>query len=167
MQDEMKEAMTWLGKQPRTLFVGQGVACGGTRQSASFDGVPVEKRIEFPVAEEMQLGASVGLSLEGYKVVSVFPRWNFLLLAANQLVNHLDRLPLYSDYRPKVIVRVAVGHSKPLDPGLQHQDDFTDAFAGMLRTVKVVRLEPGQALNAYKQACDLEGSFVLVDPPCC
>ena len=30
--------------------------------------------------------------MSGKIPVSIFPRWNFLLLAINQLVNHLDKL---------------------------------------------------------------------------
>ena len=74
--------------------------------------------------------------------VSIFPRWNFLLLAANQLVNHLDKLPIYSNggYRPKVIIRTAVATDQPLDPGPQHLGDYSGPFAEMLATVRVARL---------------------------
>ena len=40
----LQEAMTWLGQRPDTLFLGQGVACPGTKLYASFEGVPAEKR---------------------------------------------------------------------------------------------------------------------------
>ena len=164
MQRALKEAMTWLARQPRTLFVGQGVEAGGTKQSDSLADVPGNLRLEFPVAENLQLGFCTGLSLEGWIPISLFPRWNFLLLAADQLVNHLDRIPLYSGYRPKVIVRVAVGGNKPLDPGFQHQDDFTGAFKLMLKTIDVVRLtKPDEVLPAYQAAYRSEKSTILVE----
>ena len=47
--------------------------------------------IELPVAEEMQMGMSFGMSLDGTIPISIYPRWNFLLCAINQLVNHLDK----------------------------------------------------------------------------
>lgn len=62
----LKEAMTWLGRQPNVIFLGQGVGCGGTKMSADFEDVPAEKRIEMPVAENFQLGVSIGLALEGF-----------------------------------------------------------------------------------------------------
>lgn len=90
----LSEAMTWLGQQPDTLFLGQGVRCGGPAGATSFENVPQEKRIEFPVAEDLQLGVAIGLALEGFVPVSYFPRIDFLLCACPQLVLHLDKLPL-------------------------------------------------------------------------
>ena len=85
------EAMRWLGEQPDTVFIGQTVAVPGSYIYGSLEKVPMEKRIEWPVAEEMQMGASLGLALQGYCVVSIYPRMDFLLLAMNQLVNHIDK----------------------------------------------------------------------------
>ena len=165
--DELTEAMTWLGRQPDTLFLGQSVAYPGTPMYGTFEGVPADKKIEFPVAENLQLGVSVGLSLEGFVPVSVFPRWNFLLCSADQLVNHLDRLPLYSGYRPRVIIRTSVGRSRPLDPGPQHQDDFSEAFRLMFKTVGIESVigdgvTRAQYQSAYRRH-EGGGSCILVE----
>lgn len=166
MNDALKDAMSRLGEKPDTLFLGQAVGCAGTKMSSSFDGVPADKRLEFPVAEQLQLGVSIGLALEGFVPVSVFPRWNFLLSATDALVNHLDRLPLYSDYRPRVIVRTAVGSRVPLDPGPQHDGDFTDAFRLMLKTVRVKDLRTAaDAGPAYRVAYESGGAHLLVEHP--
>ena len=39
--------------------------------------------------------------------ISIFPRWNFLLLAANQLVNHVDKINEMGakKFRNKIIIR--------------------------------------------------------------
>lgn len=124
----------------------------------------MEKRLEFPVAEDCQLGFCIGLSLAGQLPICIFPRINFLLLATNQLVLHLDKLPLYSGYRPKVIIRTAVATPEPLDPGPQHLGDFTEALRLMLRTVAVVRLDdPGKIVYEYEQARDRDGSTLLIE----
>lgn len=159
------EAMTWLGSQPDTIFLGQSVGCPGTSMHSSLAGVPEDKLIEAPVAEDMQMGISIGLGLEGFCPISIYPRWNFLLLAFNQLVNHLDRLPLYSGYKPKCIIRTAVGANKPLDPGPQHQDDFTDAARMMLKTINVKKLDKDNVLESYVEAYK-SGPTLLVDPCC-
>ena len=132
--------MKMLGEQPNALFLGQAVRYPGTAMFTTLKDVPMEKRIELPVMEESQMGMSIGLALAGYLPITLYPRWNFLLLAGNQLVNHLDKLPLMSAYRPKVIIRTAVATDKPLDPGPQHLGDFTAAFRLMLKTVEVVEL---------------------------
>jgi pyruvate/2-oxoglutarate/acetoin dehydrogenase E1 component len=164
--DELCRAMEMIAEHPRSIFLGQAVAEKGTGMTASFAKVPREKLLELPVFEDCQLGMSIGLALDGMLPVSVFPRWNFLLLAANQLVNHLDKLPMYSDYNPKVIVRVAVGTSTPLDPGPQHLGDLSGAFRRMLRTVAVVQLRhPHHIMQCYDAAVRRDGSTVLVEYP--
>lgn len=164
--DALTDAMTLVGADTRSLFLGQTVSYPGTGMTNTFKNVPKERLLEFPVAEEMQMGASIGLALAGRIPVSVYPRWNFLLLAANQLVNHLDRLPLYSNggYVPHVIIRVAVPSVEPLDPQSQHDADFTDSFALMCRTVQFWRLNSSnQILPAYEYALNTPGAHVLVE----
>lgn len=164
--DNLCCAMEMIAENPRSIFLGQAVACAGTGMSRSFEKVPREKLLELPVAEEMQLGMSIGLALEGMLPLSVYPRMNFLLLAMNQLVNHLDAIPRFSAYRPKVIIRVAVGTDKPLDPGPQHLGDHTAALRLMLRKVRVVQLRvAGQVVEHYKEAVEHPGSTLLVEYP--
>ena len=126
--------------------------------------VPMEQRLEFPVAENFQLGMCIGIALAGGLPVSIFPRINFLLEATSQLVQHLDKLPLYSAYRPRVIIRTAVATPVPLDPGPQHLGDYSAAIEAMLSTVKVVRLrEAEQIVPEYLAAAEREGSTLLVE----
>ena len=101
------------------------------------------------------MGFSIGLALQGTIPISVYPRWDFLLLAANQLVNHLDKIPIVSGggFRPKVIIRVSVGSTQPLNPGPQHCQNHTEAFKKMLQTVEVMDLqEADQIFPAYYRA---------------
>ena len=48
----------------------------------------------------------------------------------NQLVNHLDKLPLWG-WHPKVIIRTMVGQTTPLDAGPQHTQNHSDAFGNV------------------------------------
>lgn len=163
---ELCRAMEWLGRQPDVVFLGQGVANNGTSMSDTFAGVPMEKRVEMPVAEEMQVGMCVGMSLRGLVPICIVPRWNFALRAADAIVNHMDRLPVYSGggFRPRVIVRTAVPSASPFDPGAQHDADFTEAFRLMLRTTRVVTLDDaGAILPAYREAYESQGSAILVE----
>lgn len=162
--DRLTEAMTALSRDPRTVFMGQAVAHPGTGMTRTFAGVPPGQLLELPVFEDAQLGMAVGLSLAGYLPVAVYPRINFLLLAMNQLVLHLDALPRYSAYRPRVIIRTAVAHDRPLDPGTQHLSDYSPAIQSMLRTVEVVRLTDGtKIIDAYDRALESETSTILVE----
>ena len=160
--DELKKSMEWLGRHDDTLFLGQAVAVPGTAMSNTLRDIDSTKLIELPVAEEMQMGLTIGLSLEGHVPVSIFPRWNFLLLAANQLVNHLDRMPYISNnrYDSKVIIRTGIGSERPLHPQYQHVGDFTDAFRLILKNIEVIRLEnPEEIFPAYKKAYERVDGF--------
>ena len=153
--DELSRAMKYLGQQKDTIFLGQAVEYKGTAMTNTLKGVDRSKLLEMPVTEEMQMGITNGLSIAGTVPVSIYPRWNFLLLAANQLVNHLDKYPIYThgDYSPKAIIRVGIGSERPLNPQIQHTGDFTEAFRKMLSTVEVIRLdEPEDVFPAYHKA---------------
>lgn len=157
--DEMCRAMKWLARDPRVMFLGQAVACPGTAMSNTLKKVARDRLLELPVTEELQMGMSSGLALAGHVPVSIFPRWNFLLLAVNQVVNHLDKFPLMSNngYRPKVIIRTGIGSVRPLHPQHQHVGDFTEAFRLMCQNIEVIRLEePEDIFPAYQKALERE-----------
>lgn len=164
--DELKRSMEFLASDHRTIFIGQAVAAPGTAMSNTLKDVPGSKLIELPVAEEMQMGITNGLALDGMIPVSIFPRWNFLLLAVNQLVNHLDKIPTISShgFRTKAIIRTGIGSERPLYPQCQHVGDFTEAFQMMLHNVEVIRLdEPEQVYPAYVKALEREdGKSTLI-----
>lgn len=163
-KEALTAAMTRLAEDPRTLFVGQTVIYGGQTMFPTFQDVPKDRRIELPVAEEFQMGFCTGLALEGFIPVSVYPRWDFLILAANQLVNHLDKLPLMGDFRPKVIIRTAVGPTVPLDAGPQHTQNHTLAFRLMLKTVLVLDIRhTDDVMPAYDHALAWPGPALVIE----
>ena len=163
----LTQSMTMLSEHPQTIFIGQSVRYDGQAQFDTFSGVPMEKRIEMPVAEDFQMGFCIGLALKGHIPISFYPRMDFLLLAANQLVNHLDKIPLMSGYRPKVIIRTCVGQKKPLDAGLQHTQNHTKAFRLMLKTIMVDEVHtPEDVISAYQRAIMSESSTLIVEHPC-
>ncbi len=164
--DELCRSMEYLAQDERVVFLGQAVAVNGTAMTTTLKKVNLSKLIELPVTEEMQMGMSTGLALVGSIPVTIFPRWNFLLLAVNQVVNHLDKLKRMSngEYQPKVIVRVGIGSERPLSPQCQHLGDFTDAFRLMCENTEVIRLEePEEIFPAYKKALErTDGKCTIV-----
>jgi pyruvate/2-oxoglutarate/acetoin dehydrogenase E1 component len=152
-------AMLKLAEDPRVVFVGQAVRYDGTQMYASLDGVPMEKRIELPVIEEFQIGYCTGLALTGKIPVCLFARMDFMLLAMNQLVNHLDKLPLFG-WHPKVILRTTVGQKRPLDAGPQHTQNHTYAFKLMLQNVPGADAVYGSRSDIYPS----EFSTISVEP---
>jgi pyruvate/2-oxoglutarate/acetoin dehydrogenase E1 component len=166
--DELTRAMDYLADKPDTKFIGQSVAVAGTAMRNTLLNVDESKLIEFPVDEELQMGVSVGMALAGYVPISIFPRWNFLLVATNQIVNHLDKLKEITQVENpgKVIIRTGIGSEKPLYPGPQHTGDFTKAFQLMCPHMNVVRLDDSSSIfDEYKLAYERDDgiSTILVE----
>jgi len=165
--DELTKAMTWLSDQG-CKFIGQSMRFKGTGLYWTIKHIPEEQRIELPVFEDIQMGMSIGMALDGLDVVSIFPRMDFLICATNQLVNHLDKMEEMSagQFKPRVIIRTSVGSVKPLFPGCQHNQDHCDALQAMLTNTIVVKLtDPNKVLSEYKKAYKRKCSTILVEYP--
>jgi pyruvate/2-oxoglutarate/acetoin dehydrogenase E1 component len=165
-REALTEAMRLCADQPNAVFLGQACRYPGTGMSETLEQVPMDRRIEMPVTEEMQLGISTGLALAGALPISIFPRINFLFRAMDQLVNHLDKLGPMSDdgWAPKVIIRTAIGTRHPLNPGFQHLGNYCDQISAMLGNVGLFELtEASQVLPAYEDALRSPQSTILVE----
>jgi pyruvate/2-oxoglutarate/acetoin dehydrogenase E1 component len=166
--DALTEAMKLTMEDPSTIFIGQQIVYYGNPMSKTIEGLDKNRMIETPVMEETQMGMTVGLAMAGHRVVSFYPRWDFLIFATNQLVNHLDKLEAMSDgeYCPNVIIRVGKGSDKPLDPGHQHKADYSDEFSFILKHIPIIKLDSAdKILPAYKKALQSNGPIILVEYP--
>ena len=166
--DELKRSMNYLAENNKTIFIGQSVEVPGTAMHNTLKDINSNKLIELPVAEEMQMGMTTGLALNGNIPISIFPRWNFLILALNQLVNHLDKVNIMSNnkFKAKTIIRTSVGSQRPLDPQHQHTGDFTEAVSKMCTSIDFIKLnEPQDIFPSYKKALNREDgkSTILVE----
>jgi len=165
-KEEVTKAMDMLAQHPKTYFIGQTVKYTGSVLSDTLRNVPDEKKLELPVAEEMQMGMSIGLSLEGYIPISIYPRIDFLLLAINQLSNHLDVLEelTHNEFQAKVIIRTIIGSREPMYPGIQHCRDHTEVFKVLLKNVVVVKLESAeQVIPVYTGALKSNKSILIIE----
>ena len=153
--DELTRSMEYLGKFDNTIFVGQSVEVSGTAMRNTLLNVDHNKLVEMPVDEDFQMGLATGMALTGLIPISIFPRWNFLLLATNQIVNHLDKLKEITQSKNpgKVIIRTGIGSVIPLHPGPQHTGDFTEAFKLMCPNLNIVRLDKTSVIfDEYQKA---------------
>lgn len=157
------EEMRRFAQDERVIFLGQQVA------SEDFYGtlkdIPLSKRIEMPVAEELQLGLSIGLALEGFLPISIYQRMDFLPRACDQLINHLNLIPEMSGglFKPKVIIRTTIGSKFPLDVGPQHSQDLTEMFKIVLKfpVLKVTTVE--EVHRIYDIARNGNGPVLIVE----
>jgi pyruvate/2-oxoglutarate/acetoin dehydrogenase E1 component len=147
-----------------TTIIGQAVAYKGhaiTRQAGFW---PEDKRVELPVAEEMQTGMALGMSLAGDIPVSIYPRMNFLICAANQLLNHLDKWELMGGGFPHVILKAVVGSEHPLDPGHQHKANWASEITNMCEKIKVHNLiYTHKVFPAYESAITDKNVHLIIE----
>lgn len=166
--EELQKAMSLLAEHPKTFFIGQAVEYEGTGLFDTLTHIPHNKKLELPVAEYFQCGLANGMAIQGMIPISTFPRWNFLLMGTDQIINHLDKFSNMSNGKcnSKVIIRVAVGSEYPIDPQCQHKGNFTDAFRSMTKSINIVELiEPTDIMPAYYEALNREDgvSTILVE----
>jgi pyruvate/2-oxoglutarate/acetoin dehydrogenase E1 component len=165
-KDVLSYYMTQIGKIENSIFIGQQIVWKGNPMSTTLDNVNKDKMIEVPVMEETQMGMSLGLAMTDNLVITFYPRWDFLILAANQLVNHIDKYPLMTGNDIHLIIRVGKGSDKPLDPGHQHKGNYINEFKSMLKTIKIMDCQTVKDIqHNYKYALDNKGIYIINEYP--
>jgi len=165
-KDEIIRSMEWLSEKDDTIFMGQSVLYSGNAIYNTLKTLPEEKRIELPVFEEIQMGMSTGMAMNGLVPISCFPRFDFFMRCMDALVNHLDKMQHMTEntFKPKVIMRTSIGSTTPLNGGVQHTQDYTKMMKDILNEVNVVLLnEPEQIFPAFERAYYRQGSTLLIE----
>jgi len=167
-KDALTRSMDFLGEQDHTVFIGQQVLWHGNPMSTTIGNVPKDKIIELPVMEESQMGMSLGMAMAGNFVITFYPRWDFLICATNQLVNHVDKIGLMSGgkWNPNMIIRLGKGSDKPLDPGHQHRGNYINEFKSLCPNIKFHDLLTHDNIESiYRNAYANGGIHVIVEYP--
>ena len=165
-KDEIIRSMEWLSEKDDTIFMGQSVLYSGNAIYNTLNTLPEEKRLELPVFEEIQMGMSTGMALEGLVPISCFPRFDFFMRCMDALVNHLDKMQVMTEetFKPKVIMRTSIGSTNPLNGGVQHTNNYTVPIIKMLHEVNVVLLnEPEQIFPEFEEAYNTDCSTLLIE----
>jgi len=162
----LTKAMSDLAKLDETIFIGQQIIYAGNPMSTTLTDVPKEKMIEVPVMEETQMGMSLGLAITGKTVISFYPRWDFVISAANQLINHVDKYELMTGKKVNILIRVGKGANVPLDPGHQHKANYINEFKTMCPNIEIHDLKTWQDVElSYKYAIENGGVHILAEYP--
>jgi pyruvate dehydrogenase E1 component alpha subunit len=161
-KDAVEQVMTELG-QDNTIFIGYNVARGDAM--GTLKNVPAEKKLETPVAENLMSGLAIGLSFEGYKPVVYFERHDFILVAMDAIVNHIDKIERIShgEYKVPIIIRAVTADAGPFYSGITHSQDFTN----LLRAAVSFPVEDPQngkdVIKAFRQARDSGRPAIVVE----
>lgn len=167
-KSELIRSMNMLAKNKKTVFLGQSVKYSGNAIFNTLIKVPKSKKIELPVFEDVQMGMSIGFALNGFIPISCYPRFDFLVLAFNQMVNHLDKIKKMSNqqFKPKIIIRTSIGSRKPLDGGPQHTQNYTKIFKSILTEIEVIMLsDPNKIFKTYKRCINKNNqkSYLIIE----
>ena len=93
--------------------------------------------------------------MDGLNIVSIFPRWNFILYSINQLINHIDKYKIMNgnNFNGKIIIRTSIGSERPLHPQFQHIGDYTDSIKQMSTNIDIIKLNEAEDIfTSYKKA---------------
>lgn len=162
------EMMDRISQKDNSIFIGQQIVWPGNPMSTTLINVPKEKMIEVPVMEDSQMGMSLGMAMVGNFVVTFYPRWDFLICATNQLLNHVDKIKLMSNnlYKPNMIIRVGKGSDVPLDPGHQHKGNYFQEYSSLCKNIEFHHLTSAQEIDlAYTYAIKEGGIHVMAEYP--
>ncbi len=163
-KDAIKQSMEMLAQDKNRVFLGYNVKFGSNAYGTLSD-IPKSKLIETPVAENLMIGLATGMSLEGYLPVVFFERHDFMLDALDGIVNHLDKLESMSEgqYKTPVIIRAVIGSKKPLDAGIQHTQDFSEAFKKMIKFPIYEPKTSLEAIQTYEEIRDLQKPIMVIE----
>ena len=157
--DLIIKSMKIVAANKKSIFLGQSIVYPGNLIFKTLSHISNSKKIELPVFEDTQMGMSIG-------PISTYPRFDFLLLAFNQMINHLDKLPIITErqFLPKVIIRVLVGAKIPINAGEQHTQNYINQVRQMVKTIQVYDLKNKNIiLSSYNKALKSKRSSLMVE----
>lgn len=160
--EAVKHSMERIADMPNSIFIGYNLKYGSKSYGTLAD-VNQDKIIEMPVAEQLMTGVATGMALEGYLPVLVFERHDFLLLASDQIINHLSKMRSMSNgqYNPRVVIRAIVGGTNPFHPGPQHVQNFRSIFAKYTDMPVFDCNTVAQVVEAYKRVGSWNGCMFI------
>jgi len=161
-KDAMIQSMTELGNQG-AIFIGYNVKYGDAM--GTLKGVPEEQKVETPVAENLMAGLAIGMSFEGFRPVLYFERHDFMLVAADAIGNHIDKIERIShgEFRVPVIIRAVTADAGPFYAGPTHQQDLTNVFKELVDFPVFDPVTGSDALKAFEYAQSCRGPVMIVE----
>ena len=153
-KESMIQSMTDLGKEG-AIFIGYNVLYGNA--IGTLAGVPNEQKLETPVAENLMTGLAIGMSFEGFLPVIYFERHDFMLVAADAIINHIDKIERLShgEFKVPILIRAVTADAGPFYSGITHSQDFTKMFESVLSFPVV---DPKDGVELQKAILDFKES---------
>jgi pyruvate dehydrogenase E1 component alpha subunit len=161
-KDAINQSMTELGEEG-AIFIGYNVAYGDAM--GTLKGVPKEQKLETPVAENLMAGLAIGMSFEGFIPVLYYERHDFMLVASDAIINHIDKIERIShgEFKVPVIIRAVTADAGPFYSGITHSQDFTELFRSAVSFPVIDPVTGSDVLNAVKGARESGRPMMLIE----
>jgi len=161
-KDAVIQSMNKIAKN-NGLFIGYNVVHGNAM--GVLKSVPNKQKIETPVTENLMIGLGIGLSFEEYRPLIYFERHDFMLVAADAIVNHLNYIERIShgEYKCPVIIRSIIADAGPFYPGPTHSQNFTKAFKNLVGFPIYEPQTGNEIINNYNQALQSQRPSLIVE----
>jgi len=161
-KNAVEVAMTELGNQG-AIFIGYNVARGdamGTLKNVSSD-----QKLETPVAENLMSGLAIGMSFEGFLPVIYFERHDFILVAMDAIVNHIDKIERIShgEYKVPIVIRAVTADAGPFYSGITHSQDFTKMLREAVSFPVIDPVDGKDILSAFRGAVNSERPVIVIE----
>lgn len=155
-------AMTMLGSKG-AIFIGYSLVPGDAMGTLA--NVPINQKIETPIAENLMVGIAIGMSLEGFLPVVYFERHDFMLVAMDAIVNHLDKIRRIShgEFKPKVILKTVVDDGGLFYSGPTHSQNFTIGFSHFVEFEVLDAHTGNELVQMYDFAAKSEDPVMIVE----
>ena len=156
------QGMTELGDEG-AIFIGYSIVPGDAM--GTLVDVNIDQKIETPIAENLMVGLAIGMSFEGFKPVVYFERHDFMLVAADAIGNHVDKIERIShgEFKVPIILKTVIDDGELFYSGPTHSQDFTSTFREMVSFPVLEPETPGEALDAYRFAKNSDGPVMIVE----
>jgi pyruvate dehydrogenase E1 component beta subunit len=161
-KEAINQCMTDLGKEG-AIFIGYNVARGDAM--GTLKNVPMDQKLETPVAENLMSGLAIGMSFEGFLPVIYFERHDFMLVAADAIGNHIDKIERIShgEFKVPLIIRAVTADGGPFYSGPTHQQDFTEVFRKLVSFPVFDPKDGIEVLKAYETFKYLNGPIMIIE----
>ena len=161
-KEAMNLAMKELGDKG-AIFIGYNVAKGDAM--GTLKEVSAEQKLETPVAENLMSGLAIGMSFEEFLPVIYFERHDFMMVAMDAIVNHVDKIERIShgEFKVPVIIRAVTADGGPFYSGITHSQDFTEVLKAAV-TFPIYDPKNGkEILEAFRNARDSKRPAIIVE----
>lgn len=161
-KDAVNIAMKELG-EVGAIFIGYNVSRGDAM--GTIKEVPTDQKIETPVAENLMAGLAIGISFEGFLPVVYFERHDFMLVAMDAIVNHIDKIERIShgEYKVPVIIRAVTADAGPFYSGITHSQDFTNLLKTAVSFPVSDPKNGKEILSAFRNAVASERPAIIIE----